>query len=305
MAGLEFNTNFDPHYGQLVQVAPGIRRITANNPGPFTFKGTNTFVIGDGSVAVIDPGPDDPGHIQALLDGLSGETVRHILVTHTHRDHSPGARLLARLTGAPVYAEGPHRASRPLNTGEVNPLDASADDAFQPDIALRHGDWVEGDSYCLEAVFTPGHCANHMAFALPDRDILFCGDHVMAWSTSIVAPPDGSMADYMTSLDLLIERQDALIIPAHGAEISTPAPHLAGLRAHRLEREAAVLDAVQKGHADIPSMVEHIYKGLPDHLKGAAGLSVLAHLEDLEGRKRVIADPGPASVSAHYSVYPE
>lgn len=302
---LTFNTMFEPHYGALVPVRPGIRRITAHNPGPFTFKGTNTFVVGEGKVTVIDPGPDDPVHIGALLDGLAGETIQHILVTHTHRDHSPGARLLAQAVQAPVYAEGPHRSSRALQDGEVNPLDASADTDFQPDVILQHGDRIEGHDYALEAVFTPGHCANHMAFALDRHEALFCGDHVMAWSTSIVAPPDGAMSDYMTSLDLLIDRADSLILPGHGAELLNPRPHFEGLKAHRLARETAILDVIHQGIGAIPAMVDHIYKDLPVHLKRAAGLSVQAHIEDLEARKLILAWPGSDLAGVHYSEYPE
>src|SRR5689334_11092925 len=187
---------------------PGIRRIMANNPGPFTFKGTVSYIIGRGKVAIVDPGPDDAAHIGALLDSVRNETVTHIFVTHTHRDHSPAVPAIKAATGARVYAEGPHRAARPLHIGEHNPLDASADRDFRPDLMLRDGEMVSGDGWTVEAVTTPGHTANHMAYALKDSNVLFSGDHVMRWATSIVAPTDGAMSDYMDSLSKLAGRKE-------------------------------------------------------------------------------------------------
>src|SRR5262249_41991560 len=182
------------------EVVPGVRRILTNNPSPFTFKGTLTYIIGRGKVAIVDPGPDDPAHIAAVLDAVRGETVTHIFVTHTHRDHSPAVPAIKAVTGALVVAEGPHRAARPLNVGEAPRLDASNDTEFRPDRALADGEVVTGDGWEVEAVTTPGHTANHMAFALRGKSLLFSGDHVMGWSTTIVAPPDGAMSDYMASL---------------------------------------------------------------------------------------------------------
>src|SRR5581483_1272883 len=197
---IPFNRRLDLAPDTVDEPAPGIRRVMANNPGPFTFKGTLSYIVGRGKVAIIDPGPDDPAHIGALLEAVRGETVTHIFVTHTHRDHSPAVPAVKAATGATVYAEGPHRAARPLHIGEHNPLDASGDRDFRPDVAMKDGEIVDGGAWSVEAVAPPGHTANRMAYAWRERDILFAGDHVMAWSRSIVAPPDGSMSDYMASL---------------------------------------------------------------------------------------------------------
>src|SRR6186997_3627336 len=196
---IPFDKSFNLVPGQVDKVMPGIRRVLCNNPSPFTFKGTVSYIVGRGKVAIIDPGPDDPAHVAALLDAVRGETVTHIFVTHTHRDHSPAVPAIKKATGATVYAEGPHRAARPLHIGEHNPLDSSGDHDFRPDVALRDGEIVKGDGWTIEAVTTPGHTANHMAYALKEQNVLFAGDHVMAWATSIVAPPDGAMGDYMDS----------------------------------------------------------------------------------------------------------
>src|SRR5262249_3306449 len=188
---ITFDKSFDLAPGHAEEVLPGVRRIVADNPGPFTFKGTLTYIVGKGKVAIIDPGPDDPNHIKAVLDAVRGETVTHILVTHTHRDHSPAVPAIKAATGATVDAEGPHRASRPLTAAEAPRMEAANDMAFRPDHALADGEVVSGDGFAFEAVTTPGHTANHTAFALKGTDILFSGDHVMGWSTTIVAPPDG------------------------------------------------------------------------------------------------------------------
>ena len=197
---LDFDTSFEPAHGEAVPVAPGVTRITVNNPSAFTFHGTNTYLVGTDTLAVIDPGPQDEAHLQALLKAIAGRPVSHIFVSHTHADHSPLAAALKRVTGATVLAEGPHRPARPLRIGEVNPLDASADTEFSPDERLADGQAVAGDGWTLTAIHTPGHAANHLAFALEGTGILFSADHVMAWATSIVAPPDGAMSDYMASL---------------------------------------------------------------------------------------------------------
>ena len=211
---IPFDKRFDLPPGQVEEVAPGIRRLLCNNPGPFTFKGTVSYIVGRGRVAIIDPGPLDDAHAAALLDAVRGETVTHIFVTHTHRDHSPAAARIKAATGAPTLGEGPHRAARPLNIGsDVRPLDSSGDMDFRPDRVLADGDVVDGAGWSLEAITTPGHCANHMAYALKGTDVLFSGDHVMAWSTPVVAPPDGSMSDYMASLDKLVRRNETTYYP--------------------------------------------------------------------------------------------
>lgn len=296
---LTFERAFEPAYGTAVPVAPGVQRLTVNNPSAFTFHGTNSYIVGGASVAVIDPGPEDEAHFQALMRALDGRHVSHILVSHTHRDHSPLSRRLQAATGAPIAAEGPHRPSRPLHAGEENPFAESSDLAFVPDIVLADGARVEGDGWNLTALLTPGHTANHAAFALDKTGIVFSADHVMAWATSIVAPPDGAMADYMASLDRLLERDDRLYLPGHGGPVREPAAFLRGLRTHRRMRERAVLERIRQGDRLIPDMVRAIYRDTDPRLHGAAALSVLAHLEDLVEKGLVVTD-GPARLSGVY-----
>jgi glyoxylase-like metal-dependent hydrolase (beta-lactamase superfamily II) len=291
---LTFDTSFQPAYGQAVALAPGIRRITAPNPSPFTFHGTNSYIVGTDTLAVIDPGPDDDSHLRALVEAIDGRPVSHIFVSHTHRDHSPLVARLKAVTGATVLAEGPHRPARPLRAGEGNPLDASADTAFLPDRALADGDVVSGDGWSIGAVFTPGHAANHTAFSLEGRRILFSADHVMAWSTTVVAPPDGAMSDYMASLDKLLERDDRVFFPGHGGPVTAPHSFVRGLKAHRKMRERAILERIRKGDRTVRAIVEAIYRDTDPRLHGAAGLSVLAHLEDLVARGLVLTDGSPA-----------
>lgn len=291
---LKFDTGFDPAYGQGVSVAPDVQRITARNPSPFTFHGTNSYIVGRDTLAVIDPGPDDETHLRTLLDVIAGRPVSHIFISHTHRDHSPLAARLKERTGAVVLAEGPHRPARPLHIGETNALDASADTAFAPDIALPDGGLVDGDGWSIRTVLTPGHTVNHAAFALEGTGILFSADHVMAWATSIVAPPDGAMADYMASLDRLIERGDRLLLPGHGGPVTAPRSFMRGLKTHRKMRERAILERIRAGDRTIAGMVKAIYRDTDPRLHGAAGLSVLAHLEDLVARGQVVTDAAPA-----------
>jgi glyoxylase-like metal-dependent hydrolase (beta-lactamase superfamily II) len=296
---IPFDKSFDLKPGQAKEVAPDVRALVANNPGPFTFKGTVSYIIGRGKVAILDPGPDDDAHVAALLDAVRGEAVTHIFVTHTHRDHSPAVPKVKAATGAKVFAEGPHRLARPLHIGETRRLDASADMAFRPDVALADGAVVAGDGWTIEAVTTPGHTANHMAFALKERDLLFAGDHVMAWSTTIVAPPDGAMSDYMASLHKLAARSERLYLPGHGAPVRDAPRYVRFLIEHRRGREASILHRLGKGEADIPTIVKAVYIGLDPRLTGAAGLSTLAHLEDLVARG-VVATDGPPAIGGTY-----
>ena len=276
-----------------------MRAIVANNPGPFTFKGTVSYIVGRGKVAIVDPGPDDDAHIAALLDAVRGETVTHIFVTHTHRDHSPAVPKVKAATGAQVYAQGPHRLARPLHIGETRRLDASADMDFRPDIALADGEVVSGDGWTLEALTTPGHTANHMAYALKESDLLFSGDHVMGWSTTIVAPPDGAMSDYMASLEKLARRTEPLYLPGHGGPVREAPRFVQHYIRHRQGREASILHRLAKDAADIPTIVKAVYIGLDPRLVGAASLSMLAHLEDLVARGIVSTD-GPPAIGGTY-----
>lgn len=284
---LEFDMRFEPAYGEAVAVAPDVLRLTVNNPSPFTFTGTNSYIVGRDTLAMIDPGPEDEAHFQALIRAIGGRPVSHIFVSHTHRDHSPLTTRLKEATGATVVAEGPHRPARPLRIGETNPLDASADTEFSPDRRLADGEAIFGDGWAIGGVFTPGHTANHMAFSLEGTGILFSADHVMAWSTSIVAPPDGAMSDYMASLDRLLDRDDRLYLPGHGGPVLNPGQFVRGLKAHRKMRERAILERLKAGDRTIPEMVETIYRSTDARLHGAAGLSVLAHIEDLVERGEV------------------
>jgi glyoxylase-like metal-dependent hydrolase (beta-lactamase superfamily II) len=284
MNNIKFDTNFEPPFGKAVELSPLLRRITCNNPSPFTFKGTNTFIVGHGNVAVIDPGPDDDGHLAAVLDAVRGENVSHILITHTHMDHSPLAAKLSAATGAKTYA-----ALTPSNPKVVSGLrlDASIDRDFTPDVSLSDGDVMEGNGWALEAIFTPGHTFNHMSFCLKEEKALLAGDHVMAWATTVVAPPEGSMGAYMASLRKLLKRNDIIYHPAHGPESAKPLALVRGILAHRKMREEAVYNRVKAGDGTIGEIVANIYADIDPRLHVAAGLSTLAHLEHLMEQGRI------------------
>lgn len=291
---LDFDTQFDPAYGQAIELAPGVLRLTVNNPSPFTFHGTNSYIVGRDTLAIIDPGPEDEAHYSALLKAIAGRPVSHIFVSHTHRDHSPLASRLARETGAITAAEGPHRPARPLRIGEINPLDASADTDFAPDLTLQDNSVTDGDGWAIRTILTPGHAANHAVFALEGTGILFSADHVMAWATSIVAPPDGAMADYMASLDRLLERDDRILLPGHGGPVRKPGAFMRGLKTHRKMRERAIIERLGQGDRTIADLVKAIYRDTDPRLHGAAGLSVLAHLEDLVTRGMAATEGDPS-----------
>jgi glyoxylase-like metal-dependent hydrolase (beta-lactamase superfamily II) len=272
--------------GEVEQTAPGIRRILCGNPGPFTFRGTNTWIIGAGSsVAVLDPGPEDAAHRDAILRATAGERISHILVSHTHRDHSPGVAALQAATGAPSHGFGPHMTP-PDQGGE------GGDHGFTPDVVLADGAAVEGDGWRLSAIHTPGHCANHLCFALDGTGVLFSADHVMSWSTTVVSPPDGDMAAYMASLARLRARDDRLFLPGHGPALPEPAAFMAALVAHRLEREAMVLDALRAARrATAQALVPAVYgPALDARLVPAAARSLLAHLIKLEAEGAAARD---------------
>lgn len=285
---IPFRRDFAFEYGKIERVAPGVRRIVANNPGPFTFRGTGTYVVGEGEVAVIDPGPDLAEHVGALLVGLEGERITHLLITHTHRDHSPAAAAVKAATGAPTYGFGPHGGRR-----GIPGIEEGGDWDFAPDIVVKDGDQIIGSGWQFEAVHTPGHTSNHLCFALADQGILFSGDHVMGWSTSVIAPPDGNMAAYMASLDKLLVRNDTVYWPTHGPAITEPKEHVRAFIAHRREREAGVIACLEAGIGQIDAMVERLYIGLNPNLKRAAGRSLLAHLIDLIGRGAVSCERTP------------
>jgi glyoxylase-like metal-dependent hydrolase (beta-lactamase superfamily II) len=293
MVEIPFRRDLAFEYGKLEPISPLIRRVVARNPGPFTLHGTGTYVVGHGRVAVIDPGPALQEHIDALLSALRGETIEQILVTHTHLDHSPASAAVKRATSAPTHGYGPHAA------GLGPAVEEGGDRAFVPDHGLREGDTVAGPGWHLTAVHTPGHTSNHLCFALAEERVLFSGDHVMGWSTSVIAPPDGNMRDYLSSLDKLLARDDATYWPTHGPAITDPKPFVRAFIEHRREREAAILHRLAEGDTEIPAMVRAIYVGLPAVLHGAAGRSVLAHLIELVADGRVETD-GPPTVDGRY-----
>jgi len=298
---IPFERDLEFEYGAVEQVSPLLRRVIAKNPSPFTFTGTGTYIIGQGNVAVVDPGPLDDAHLAALLTALDGETVTHILITHTHRDHSPLAQSLKQATGAQTYAYGPHGAGRSTGTettGDVR-LDASGDTDFMPDVTVAHGDVIEGKGWRVESVFTPGHTSNHMAFALAEEQALLSGDHVMAWSTSVIAPPDGNMADYMASLELVQNRQDRIYWPTHGPAVGKPQQFVRAFITHRRMREAAIVRQLGDGLHTIPEIVKRIYADVRPELHPAAGMSVLAHMEHLVEQGKVATDGAP-SIGSEY-----
>jgi len=291
---LTFDTRPPAKAEECVRVSPLVRRVVANNPGPITFTGTCSYIVGTGHVAIIDPGPDMPDHMEAILNAVQGETVTHILVTHTHKDHSPAAAAIKAATGATIVGCAPHHSARPLFTGEVNTLEASSDKDYAPDQELSEGDVIEGAGWTLQALATPGHMANHLAFVLPEEKALFSGDHVMAWSTTVVAPPDGSMSSFMASLDKLRGREETLYWPGHGGPVQEPQRFVRALIHHRRQREASILNRLRAGDRTIPEIVAAIYQGLNPALVGAAGLSVFAHLEDLVAKGQAAVDGLPA-----------
>lgn len=276
------------HAGETEQLEPLVRRVLASNPSPYTFTGTQTWLVGAGSdIAVIDPGPSDAAHIDAILRAAGDAKVAAILCTHTHRDHSPGSRPLQARTGARIIG------CAPLVLADDGPrADAAFDADYAPDQVMQDGESVSGEGWTLEAVATPGHTSNHLCFALIETGALFTGDHVMKWSTSVVSPPDGDMADYMASLQRLYEREDRVYYPAHGPAAEKPRQLVRGMMGHRKAREKQILKLLGDEPRQIPDMVERMYKGLDPRLHGAAGRSILAHLVDLEKRALVTGSEG-------------
>jgi glyoxylase-like metal-dependent hydrolase (beta-lactamase superfamily II) len=330
----------DVEYGVAVEVVSDVRRVIARNPSKFTYRGTGTYIVGNNDVAVIDPGPMLDTHRDALVAALEGRTVRAILVTHCHSDHSPLAAWLKAETGAPTFAYGPHRSgveswdigSLPEDFGreadppidpkvgpettagvgsgsehrEVEPkIEESTDTDFVPDVAVRSGDQVFlAGGLLMSALHTPGHTSNHTCFALVGSDsgrVLFTGDHVMGWSTSVVSPPDGDMADYVNSLRMVAGRRDDVAIPTHGSPIWSPSRFVGHLVDHRLERERQILDAVRLGRTTIPAIVADLYADVSIGLHRPAGASVLGHLVKLIDDGQVAADTARPRLDSRYS----
>ncbi len=280
-------------YGEAAQVSPLIRRVIAHNPSVFTFHGTGTYIVGRGHVAIIDAGPDLAGHVDALLAAVRGETVTHLIVTHTHIDHSPATRHVKAATGAESYGFGPHGG------GEGPAVEEGADRDFVPDHRLDDGAVIAGAGWTLEAVHTPGHTSNHLCFALREEGALFSGDHVMGWSTTVVSPPDGDMGAYMVSLEKLTARAEGTYWPTHGPPIPRPRRFVGKLLGHRRRRESEVLACVADGTETIPELVEKLYVGLDRRLHPAAARTVLAHLIHLVESGRAACDGTPAEDSRY------
>jgi len=282
-------------YGVAHTLSPMIRRIVARNPSAFTYHGTGTYVIGRGNVAIVDPGPALVEHIDAVMLALKDERITHQLVTHTHMDHSPATRLLGERTGAPTYGYGPHGEGRFERGAKV---EAGGDMKFVPDTALRHGDIVEGDGWSVEVVHTPGHCSNHLCFQVQGERALLTGDHVMGWSTSVISPPDGDMGDYLSSLRMLLERDDSVLLPAHGPAIDDPKAFVSAFIEHRLQREAQIVACLKDGLVRIADMVPRMYQGLPTTLHGAAARSVFAHVLHMQDKGMLKVDGEPRLTDA-------
>jgi glyoxylase-like metal-dependent hydrolase (beta-lactamase superfamily II) len=292
---IPFVRELEFEYGRCDTVSPLIRRVIARNPGPFTYTGTGVYIVGHGTVAVIDPGPDLAEHRDALLAALAGETVSHILTTHHHLDHSPLAHPLAAITGATVLGR-----SAPADHGDSHDgLEEGADSRFRPDVELADGDQISGPGWTLQAVATPGHTSNHVCFALQEENALFCGDHIMGWSTTVITPPDGNMGDYFASLARVRAMGFDTLWPTHGAPIRAVEPFIDAYVAHRRAREAQILEALSTGHTRIRAMVTSLYAAVDPRLHPAAAHSVLAHMLHLVAEGRVIAD-GPEGLEADY-----
>lgn len=286
-ATIPFKKELEFQYGVASELSPSIRRVIAGNASSFTLHGTGTYIIGRGEIAVIDPGPYDEDHIDAILRETAGETITHILVTHTHSDHSPGAAILKKKTGAKTYGFGPHGSGKP---GMKPEQDGDMD--FVPDVKVADGDEIKGAGWTMKAIHTPGHLSNHLCFELTEEKTLFSGDHVMGWSTSIVSPPDGDMVQYLDSLEKLLDYDHKLYWPTHGPAITDPHPFVRGLIAHRHGRIDQIRECLKNGPMDIPSMVKTIYTDVPEYLHPAAARSVYSHIIMLVETGEVKTDGG-------------
>lgn len=284
LPAIPFNREFNPHYAVSEEIVPGLRRVLARNPNAFTFHGTGTYILGRGRVAVIDPGPLLDEHVAALLKAVEGETVTHILITHTHLDHSPAAAPLAQATGARTYAFGPHGSGRLLDGVAV---EEGGDMAFHPDHSIRDGEIIRGDGWSVECVHTPGHTSNHVCFAWREGNALFPGDHVMGWSTTVIVPPDGDMAEYFASLRKLAQRSEQTLYPTHGGPITSPRAFIEALITHREARESQIIAGVAAGLDTVNELVKVIYSEVDPRLHPAASMSVRAHLTHLRHAGRL------------------
>ncbi|MFY8030752.1 MAG: MBL fold metallo-hydrolase [Devosia sp.] len=289
---LVFDTSFSPQTGAAVRVADAVVRVSAPNSGPYTFTGTNSFVLGGDSVVVVDPGPDDANHLGSLRAAIAGRKVEAILLTHTHTDHSALAPRLKAATGAPLWFGGKHRLSRPARLFEINGVAGSSDWRLEPDRVLHDGEQLALAGMAINVVATSGHCANHLAFGLPGTDTLLSGDHVMGWNSTLVSVPDGSMADYLASLNRVIALPYTRYLPAHGGPIADGPTYAAALLAHREERNRQVVAAVTQGARRVGDLLRAIYPGLPVNVVPAARMTLKAHVEYLEERRAIVVRRG-------------
>lgn len=302
-AELAFNRSADVDYGVPEEVTPGVRRIVANNPGPYTFLGTNTYIVGTKHVAIIDPGPADEAHLEAIAATTRGERVTHILITHSHRDHCDGALPLQKKLGGDIVALGATDDPRGMGApalGAKGSGDPFVDAAFVPNITVQDGDTLKGHGFALDILHMPGHAPDHLCFALVGKRTVFTGDHVMGWNTTVIAPPEGNMTDFLTSLERLALRHDKMFLPGHGGRIETPRRVVRAYMTHRKWREQTILACIDEGLCTIPRIVAKLYGALDANLKTAAALSVLAHLEHLISRRMVAAEGATDGLSAFY-----
>jgi glyoxylase-like metal-dependent hydrolase (beta-lactamase superfamily II) len=299
LAGIPFVKDVSFEYGRADRLSPLIRRVICNNPGPFTFTGSGTYLVGhdDGPVAVIDPGPEDDAHLASLVAAIGPAHVSCVLITHTHKDHCGGARAFAERLDAPILGAGPHPVADKAQDAPA--LEEGADYRFRPDAVLTDGEQVSAGGWTIEAVATPGHLSNHLCFALAEEKALFTGDHIMGWSTTVVAPPDGDMGDYLASLEKLLARDDARYFPTHGAPIDKPRPFVRAVRTHRLMRDAQILEQLRQGRTGVREIVAAVYADIDKRLHGAAALNVQAHLIRLV-RTGAVACDGEPTLDARY-----
>ncbi len=296
-AHIPFVTEPEVEYGAAVEMAPGLRRVMANNPSPLTYRGTGTYIVGHSRVAIVDPGPDDAGHIHAVLSAVEGEQVEALLITHTHRDHSPASQAVAEATGAPAYGFGPH----PAVDADDGEAEERGDARFSPDAAVVHGDMIEGPGWSFECLHTPGHISNHISYRWREASGVFTGDHIMGWSTTVVPPPEGNMADYLASLRLMADRPgDRVYWPTHGPPVTEPHALVEALYAHRLDREIQILERLAAGPQTIAEMVAAMYADVSPALHEAAARSVLAHLIAMVDDGRVGVDGEPTAGALYF-----
>lgn len=298
---LPFRKEIQFAYGEAKELAPGIVRIVANNPSAFTYKGTNTYIVGKGrDVFLIDPGPSDSAHLDAILAALAGRKLTHIVITHTHHDHVDGLPALQERTGAPTAGFG-RTVARPGLTRASPAGGEYVENDFKPDVVLKDGDRLEGQDFALQALHTPGHAPDHLCFALEGTKLFFSGDHVMGWNTSVVAPPEGSMSAYLGAMERLLKRDDEIYFPGHGGRVYEPQRLVKAYILHRRMREQSILDCVRNGQTTIPEIVAAIYRGIDPRLVKAASLSVAAHIEHLVERGQLICE-GPVLDPVRLSV---